>query len=67
MEKEKLLRDIMALMIDIDNCTETILYNKQKGNELGLHLAHDDMESLMASARQELSMLYNYIKEGVEA
>lgn len=65
MNKDKVLSDIQALIQDIDKCTgEYVLFllSKEPSFEKVCYTA-DSMSKLLVAAHQELSFLYDYIKE----
>ena len=68
MERDKILKDIQALIQDIDKCTGEyvlLLLSKEPSFEKVCYTA-DSMSKLLVAAHQELSFLYDYIKEGGE-
>lgn len=64
MSKEQVLKDISKLIQDIDKCTGdyTKAMLEQDGPALGTN--HIEAGRLLVAAHQELSFLYDYIKEG---
>lgn len=66
MTKEKVLEDISSLIQDIDKCTEDLLDGRYSHNKEKFHASELQMEKLMIAAHQELTFLYDYIKEGCE-
>lgn len=66
MTKEQVLLDIQALIQDIYKCTGEyvlLLLSKEPSFEKVCYTA-DSMSKLLVAAHQELSFLYDYIKEG---
>lgn len=64
MEKDKVLSDIKSLIQDITKCEVVLVKARAMNDPIGIENAHNRMESLMVAAHQELSFLYDYIKEG---
>ena len=64
MKKDKVLEGIQALIQDITKCEVVLVKARAMNNLIGIENAHNRMESLMVAAYQELSFLYDYIKEG---
>lgn len=64
MEREKVLSDIKSLIQDITKCEVVLVKARAMNDPIGIENAHNRMESLMVAAHQELSFLYDYIKEG---
>lgn len=66
MERDKVLSDIKSLIQDITKCEVVLVKARAMNDLIGIENAHNRMESLMVAAHQELSFLYDYIKEGGE-
>lgn len=66
MERDKVLSDIKSLIQDITKCEVVLVKARAMNDPIGIENAHNRMESLMVAAHQELSFLYDYIKEGGE-
>ena len=64
MSKEKILEDIQSLIQDITKCEVVLVKARAMNNPIGVANAQHRMESLMVASHQELSFLYDYIKEG---
>lgn len=64
MERDKVLSDIKSLVQDITKCEVVLVKARAMNDPIGIENAHNRMESLMVAAHQELSFLYDYIKEG---
>lgn len=64
MERDKVLSDIKSLIQDITKCEVVLVKARAMNDLIGIENAHNRMESLMVAAHQELSFLYDYIKEG---
>ena len=64
MNKDKVLSDIKSLIQDITKCEVVLVKARAMNDPIGTENAHNRMESLMVAAHQELSFLYDYIKEG---
>ena len=64
MKKDKVLSDIKSLIQDITKCEVVLVKARAMNDPIGIENAHNRMESLMVAAHQELSFLYDYIKEG---
>ena len=64
MERDKVLSDIKSLIQDITKCEVVLVKARAMNDLIGIENAHNRMESLMVAAYQELSFLYDYIKEG---
>ena len=62
--KEEILTDIQSLIQDITKCEVVLVKARAMNNPIGVANAQHRMESLMVAAHQELSFLYDYIKEG---
>ena len=65
-DKDKVLDDIQSLIQDITKCEVVLVKARAMNDLIGIENAHNRMESLMVAAHQELSFLYDYIKEGGE-
>ena len=65
-DKEKILSDIQSLIQDIDKWTDEYVSGTALQNSNRIIIARRQLESLMVAAHQELSFLYDYIKEGGE-
>lgn len=66
MEKKKILDEISRLIQDIDKCTDRYINMKKNPNTdiSEFWRTIEQMSRLMVEAHQELSFLYDYIKEG---
>ena len=64
MNKELVLSDIKSIIEDIDKCTDELLLAYRAKDWSSAESVHHTMESIMVAAHQELSFLYDYIKEG---
>ncbi len=62
MSKEEVLKDISALIGDIDKCTASLVRAKTFGDDEGVEYQLSEMGRLMAAAHHELSFLYGHIK-----
>ena len=66
MTKEEVLKDIKSLIEDIDKWTGEYVSGSVLQNSNRIIAARRQLESLLVAAHQELSFLYDYIKEGDE-
>ena len=64
MNKEKILEDIQSLIQDIDKWTGEYVSGSVLQNSNRIIIARRQLENLMVAAHQELTFLYDYIKEG---
>jgi hypothetical protein len=64
MTKEQVLLDISSLIQNIDQCTGDLVEARTRRDDGDELIALHEMESLIVAAHQELSFLYDYIKEG---
>ena len=63
-DKEKILEDIQSLIQDIDKWTGEYVSGAALQSSNRIIIARRQLERLMVAAHQELSFLYDYIKEG---
>ena len=63
MKKEKVLNNINTLYGDIDSCIDMLLKGRVSKDEKMEGDAYVKMEGLMVACQQELSFLYDYIKD----
>jgi hypothetical protein len=66
MSKEQVLNDIMSIMQDIDKCTGELIKALYSRDESWILDTYEKMSGIMSAAHQELTFLYDYIKEGGE-
>lgn len=62
-DKDKVLSDIQALIQDINNCENELVCAKLTDDISRLTNAYCEASKLLVAAHQELSFLYDYIKE----
>ena len=64
MTKEEILKDIEQLVSDIDKCTHNYVGAQMNHDEDAINESRSEMSRLLVGAHQELTFLYEYIKEG---
>lgn len=63
MTRTDLLNEIKKLNADIDKCISDLIVARGKRDMNGIASAHWRMESLMVATQQDLSVIYNFIKD----
>ena len=66
MEKQTLINDIGELMTDIDDGITMVIKARLSKDEIEMDNAHYNMERLMVSSLQELSLIKEYLEEETE-
>lgn len=62
MTRTDLLNEIESLSSDIDNCMSALIKARVEKNDTAVANAQHKMESLMVAVQQDLSVIYNKLK-----
>ena len=62
MTRTDFLNDIERLSSDIDNCISALIKARVEKNDTAVVNAQHKMESLMVAVQQDLSVIYNKLK-----
>ena len=66
LKKQTLINDIEELMTDIDDGITKVIKARLSKDEIKMEEAHYNMERLMVSSLQELSLIKEYLEEETE-